>query len=118
MKHLLQYLTVFFLFLGAVNYAQEPGLDSLKQVLENLEEDTTRVNTLNDIAYILYRMSPDEAIEYSQEAESLAEKLGFTEGLAQAYKTLGWEHICRAPTQMPSGSGNWPWRSMSNPAMI
>ncbi len=89
MKHLLQYLSVFFLFLGAVNYAQEPGLDSLKQVLENLEEDTTRVNTLNDIAYILYRMSPDEAIEYSQEAESLAEKLGFTEGLAQAYKTLG-----------------------------
>lgn len=88
-KSLLIYFCVFFLFTGGIANAQDPGLDSLKQVLEHLEEDTSRVNTLNDIAYILYRISPDEAIEYGVEARDLSEKLDFKEGLAQAYKMIG-----------------------------
>lgn len=89
MKRLPIYFSIFFLLAGGVSWAQDPGLDSLKQVLEHLREDTSRVNTLNDIAYILYRISPDEAIAYSLEAESLAEKLKYSSGLAQAYKTIG-----------------------------
>ena len=89
MKSLSIYLGLFFLLAGGLSRAQEPGLDSLKQVLATHGQDTSRVNTLNEIAYILYRMSPDEAIEYSLEAKLLAEKLGFREGLAQAYKSIG-----------------------------
>lgn len=88
-KSLLIYICVFFLFTGGVAKAQDPGLDSLKKVLFGLEEDTSRVNTLNDIAYILYRISPDEAVEYGLEARDLSEKLNFMEGLAQAYKMIG-----------------------------
>lgn len=88
-KHFQQYLIIFFLLLGAISSAQDPGLDSLKQVLKNQAQDTSRVNTLNDIAYILYRISPDEAVDYGLEAKQLSEKIDFKEGLAQAYKMIG-----------------------------
>ena len=88
-KQLLQYLVILFLITGTGIKAQDPGLDSLKRVLEILDQDTSKVNTLNDIAYILYRISPDEAIDYAREAKQLAEKLSNNTGLAQAYKTLG-----------------------------
>lgn len=89
MKYIYIHLSLILLFSGTNSHAQDLGLDSLKQKLETLEQDTARVNTLNDIAYLLFRLSPDEAIEYSLEAKLLSEKLNYKEGLAQSNKSMG-----------------------------
>ncbi len=89
MKYLPLYILLFCLLSGGIASAQDTELDSLKLVLESLEEDTSRVNTLNDMAYVLYRTSPGEAVEYGIEAKYLAEKINFSKGLAHAYKAIG-----------------------------
>ena len=66
-----------------------PLVDSLKLVLNSLGQDTTRVNTLNAIAYELFTYDTDEAIRYGTEAKNLAEKLNYQRGLAFAYKNIG-----------------------------
>jgi len=88
-KYLQVYLIVFSLLTGGIASAQDRELDSLKIVLERHVQDTSRVNTLNDMAYILYRTSPGEAVEYGIEAKYLAEKVNFSRGLAHAYKVIG-----------------------------
>ncbi len=88
-KYLPLYLSIFFLTTGGIASAQYSEVDSLKVILENLDEDSSKVNTLNDIAYILYRTSPGEAVTYGSEAKLLAEKINFRKGLAEANKTIG-----------------------------
>ena len=80
---------IIMMFLANNLSAQIAELDSLKSALIVLEEDTSKVNMLNEIADDLYRSDPDGAIEYGNEARLLAEKLNYRSGLALAYKNLG-----------------------------
>jgi serine phosphatase RsbU (regulator of sigma subunit)/TPR repeat protein len=64
-------------------------LDSLKLVLENCKEDTTKVNTLILLCQNEYRSAPDSAIFHGNEALKLSEKLLFGKGIANAYKFIG-----------------------------
>ncbi len=52
MKYLQLYFLLFFLLIGGIASPQAPGVDSLKAVLENYEQDKLRVFTQNDIAAI------------------------------------------------------------------
>ena len=88
-KFLPLYLSLFCLLTAGKVRAQNPELDSLKEVMDSFEQDTSKVNTLNEIAYILFRTSPGEAIEYGTQAKLLAEKINFGKGLADANKTIG-----------------------------
>ena len=58
--------------------AQNPQVDSLKLILKDLKEDSTKVNTLNDIAALLYGSDADEAIIYGSEANSTQDNSGIT----------------------------------------
>ncbi len=93
MKYLKSIQLTIILLLGVFTYAQNLHVDSLKAVLEILVEDTSKVNTLNDMAAIVYRTNPDKAIEYSSEAKILAEQINFQKGLAVAYKNIGLRFI-------------------------
>ena len=82
-------LFLFLLSIGITINAQDSRVDSLKSLLRNQAQDTSRVNMLNEIADAIHRANPDEAIRYSTEARKLAELLNFPRGEAMAYKNMG-----------------------------
>mgnify|MGYP001829045227 FL=1 len=82
-------LLIFIFFLAVEFYAQSDELDSLKSVLLSLEEDSSKVNTLNAIASSVYISDPDEAIRYGSEAKNLAHQINFRAGEALACKNIG-----------------------------
>ena len=96
MRHYPIYLFLFFLLSGVNSSAQNAEIDSLKVLLENLAEDTMKVNTLNDIASAIFRSEPAEAIRYSEDAIALAEQINFRRGLALAHKNLGLGYYMQA----------------------
>jgi signal transduction histidine kinase/tetratricopeptide (TPR) repeat protein len=69
--------------------AQIHTIDSLTDLLQTSLSDTTRVNTLNALAYAHYTAAPDKTERYAREAIALAQKIGFTRGVAEGYRELG-----------------------------
>jgi len=84
-----QILIIIFLGIYQVSGAQNSILDSLKLVLRDCKEDTTKVNTLILICQNEFRSAPDSAIFYGNKALSLSEKLLFGKGIANARKFIG-----------------------------
>lgn len=68
---------------------QNAVVDSLKAVLNSPQADSSRVYTLIELSSQYYRSDPAEAKRLGTEAKELAEKIGFDEGLAFAYKSIG-----------------------------
>jgi len=68
-----------------------PGrTDSTFHFLENTKDDSTKIKLLNKLSRQRVNTgSYEEAIEYSQKAQELAEKLGFKMGLGDAYSNIG-----------------------------
>jgi signal transduction histidine kinase len=66
------------------------AIDSLKAVLQALPNDTTKVNTLNELAWT-YREDSQLYVGFSMAstALNLAEQLAFTHGIAVACRILG-----------------------------
>ncbi len=83
---ILQLLVVF------VHAESNSIADSLVAVLKTENEDTFKVNTLNELCKINFSDSPAQAMNYGIEARDLAEKIGFTRGSAYAYKNIGIVH--------------------------
>ncbi len=70
--------------------AQTHVLDSLKKVLQTEREDSNKVNTLNDLSAYLWKISKnDSSLLYANLAKTLAEKIGFENGNAYAFKNIG-----------------------------
>lgn len=84
--------TFCFLFIVAAQliFAQNRKIDSLKNVVKGTEDDSIRVEALNDLSW---ELSVDgkylEAIEVATKAKELSEKIGFIKGLGSAYSNLG-----------------------------
>ena len=89
MKYLKIIPLIFLFLLTGNSHAQTSQIDSLKAILVNSEENTSKVNTLNALASNVYRSAPDEAIKIGSEAKTLAELLNYQEGLAYALKFIG-----------------------------
>ncbi len=83
---------IFFIFHSSfftVCYAQNNETDSLKQVLKTAKEDTDQVKALHSIADIFFKNNKyDSSLFYSNEAKTLAEKIGYDHGLADAYSSI------------------------------
>lgn len=86
MKTVALLLFSIFLFFGQIF---PNNIDSLKTVASSLSEDTTKVKTLLEISSSLWRIEPDEAIKYANEALQLSEKTSYPEGKAKALKNIG-----------------------------
>jgi signal transduction histidine kinase/CheY-like chemotaxis protein len=84
---------VFYIFvlcyLGNVALAQDAKIDSLKALLKTADEDTIKVNILLDLSKRLYSLEPDESIRLGNQANDLAERSGFKQGVAYALKNIG-----------------------------
>jgi len=72
--------------------SQSHKVDSLKTLLVSTNKDTAKVNILLSLSYNLYMSDPPSAILYGKEARELAAELGFTQGIASAYKYIGLGH--------------------------
>ena len=82
-------LILSILFAGTAK-TQTTKLDSLENVLKiHNEEDTVRVNLLNETSYVLYKNDSIKASRYANEAAELSGKLNFKKGLAQSYYVTG-----------------------------
>ena len=70
-------------------WSQQEQIDSLKAVIAEAEEDTSKVESLINLASYFYRTDPERALQYVIEARDLAEQLGDQNGLAYAFKGIG-----------------------------
>ena len=70
-------------------YAQNKTIDSLKIVLQSAKKDTTKINTLNWLAYQLRNNDPDSAIYFTDKAFALATKANYKIGIATAFLWRG-----------------------------
>ncbi len=89
MKYLKLVMIPALLLHAAIACPQETVTDSLSSVLEDVREDTAKVNVLNELAYSTYRSDPGQTVAYGTEAISLAQRSGYQAGLAQAYRNTG-----------------------------
>jgi signal transduction histidine kinase/uncharacterized protein HemY len=77
--------------LGAVlGFSRQQKIDSLKQALEKVPADTSRVNILNEIGgRMILKGDYSEARGYLSQSRSLSETLGFKKGLSKALNYIG-----------------------------
>lgn len=80
-------LLLFLCFSTKISAQSE--LDSMKALLKDSGEDTTRVLILDDLGWMLKSENPDRARAYLQEAIALSEKLNYQRGLSKAWNDLG-----------------------------
>ena len=70
-------------------YGQDSLIVQFDKTLNNLQDDTVKVNTLLSVSEKLYPTKPKDAIRYSKLAKELAQKLNYHEGEAYALKYIG-----------------------------
>lgn len=81
---------VFCLFCAAELQAQtQDRLEDLLKKLEKADEDTAKVNLLNELAFEYAAYSQEEALKYTDQAIKLAKKLKYQQGLANTYHITG-----------------------------
>jgi tetratricopeptide (TPR) repeat protein len=66
------------------------GADSLLNKLKNYpQDDSLRVNLLNQLAYEFYLSSPEQSLDYAYEAIALSKQLNYPRGEAQGLRQVG-----------------------------
>jgi class 3 adenylate cyclase len=76
--------------------AQSPKTDSLIAVIELLEDDSVKVNALNELSLNLWDSNPDSSISYARDALALGNKIHFKKGVAYALKNIGLVHFMKS----------------------
>jgi len=83
-------LLSFLSFSSAVLSQNWARIDSLKNELKfHIQKDTTRVNLLNDLAYLYHKKNVDKAMAYLEESEAITETIDFAKGRAKSLYVRG-----------------------------
>ncbi|MFH0866619.1 MAG: adenylate/guanylate cyclase domain-containing protein [Bacteroidota bacterium] len=82
-------ILLFFLLTGIFVFSQDNDADSLLNVLKNSTEDTSKVNTFNELFKYYQIEDADKAFEYATKAYNLAEKLNFKKGMGSSLNNIG-----------------------------
>ncbi len=90
MKAKLFLISILFLASNLCLFAQKSDInnriDSLEQLLKtHSQDDTTKVNTLNQLIWEYRLINFMKALNYIEESEKIAKKIGFDLGLATAF---------------------------------
>ena len=81
---------LFFLFFSTALFAQNEIIDSLKNELSiHPEEDSTRVNTLNKLAFAYFRTDLAKTVECLDRSKAIAERVGYQKGKAKSIYIRG-----------------------------
>lgn len=81
---------LFSLLTCQLAVGQENTLDSLRQAVENMPDDSLKGERLLRISYLLY--SGSEAIAYADRSLALAKRLSNAPLIGKAYAALSWAH--------------------------
>ncbi|TAF63838.1 MAG: hypothetical protein EAZ55_12650 [Cytophagales bacterium] len=65
--------------------AQNNSIESLKKTIQKDKKDIAEVNALTELGRILQVSQPQQAIQYAEQAETIAKKINYQEGLADAW---------------------------------
>ena len=79
---------IFFLHVFSISFSQNAGLRKLESSL-SLKTDTSRVNTLNKLAWSYRRQNTQRSLDYAYQAQQLSKQLKYWPGLAYSWKNLG-----------------------------
>ena len=82
---LLSFITILLLF-ALPGFAQ---IDSLKKVASSTVHDTIKIKALSDLCYEFLSVNQDSSIFFGEQAASIAEKIQYKKGLANASSDLG-----------------------------
>ncbi len=83
--------TAVLLLLLVKAQAQNKAVDSLKNLIRHSAADTSRVNLLNQLPQWYTWSVPDSSLMYAQQALRLAQKINYTNGMAESEA-----HMCLA----------------------
>lgn len=81
-------LILIFLFPYFV-FSQNNKIDSLRNAIPAMQEDTAKVDALLDLSSALFRSQPDTAIIFAQQAIELAQTINYPKGYGYALKNIG-----------------------------
>jgi serine phosphatase RsbU (regulator of sigma subunit)/Tfp pilus assembly protein PilF len=81
------FLGMWCLCLGA--YAQSKRMDSLQTLVKKLPDSKQKVEAINELAFEHIFYSYDTSMKYANEAESLADKIGYNVGKALSLNISG-----------------------------
>jgi len=71
-------------------FAQTKEIDSLKLLLTNAKEDTSKINILNTLSFLLYQSGDNEnSLQFAHRQLALAHKLGLQKAEAEALLNIG-----------------------------
>ncbi|MCP4272354.1 MAG: tetratricopeptide repeat protein [Gammaproteobacteria bacterium] len=90
--HIRQFLLSILIITSVLadSNAQNTKFDSLVNLLgRHPEQDTVRVDLLNQIAAASMRNTPEKSLTYAKKALRLAEKLNYKKGIASSFKLHG-----------------------------
>ena len=89
-------LTILFFFFSLLRLSgQINTTDSLEKIIRTLQDDTVKVNRLNDLTGKLQYLDPAKAAIKVEQSIRLAESLKYTLGLATAYRLRGVLYVDR-----------------------
>lgn len=89
-------LLALLLIIAKPDFAQDEILDSLKSILRTAPNDTNKVLLLIDLSKYTARVAPEDAIQFGHKADSLSDKLNFSNGKALALKYIGMAYYFQA----------------------
>ncbi len=88
-------LIILLCFLATASAAQQHVTDSLGRIVDNLQDDSTKVIRLNELVVKLQYQNPAKAAARIEQSIQLAERLNYILGLATAYRLRGVLYIDR-----------------------
>jgi serine phosphatase RsbU (regulator of sigma subunit)/TPR repeat protein len=89
-------LVMILLLTSVAGNSQDHDLDQMIRSINDMKDDTIKVNILIEICDSLYGSKPKETLIYATSALELAGKLKFSKGEAFALKYLGMGHYTQA----------------------
>ncbi|HRG81846.1 MAG TPA: sensor histidine kinase [Chitinophagaceae bacterium] len=85
-----KFYCLILLVLSWMTCLTQPNVvDSLQQIINNLPDDTVKVNRMNDLVVKLQFADPVRAAAMAKEAISLSQKINYSLGQATAYRLTG-----------------------------
>ncbi len=89
LKTIIKIFLLLLFVLVLKNTEAQSVSDSLLKELSKTQEDTNKVNLLNNIAYELRTADKEKAISSAKQAVVLSEEIGFERGTSDAYRNIG-----------------------------
>ncbi len=83
------FVSIYFILLTSTCFPQGTETDSLRNVIAQSNDDTSKVNSLLQLSKAYAASSPADAMKFGNEALQLAQKLKYKPGKAYALKNIG-----------------------------